>query len=122
MIIEDEDGGEVVFRNGRTEVRKPDGTVYVERADGQTVWFDRPDRPILVGRDRLRLIRDTYLRVYAATEVFSEDDIGTELAYLLGAIATRGMVELAADSALLAILRREFPGGHAIWQFIDAQG
>ena len=51
------------------------------------------------------------------TESFALEQIGEDLAYLLGAIVTTGYCEWKHDRPILKILRREMEG-HPIWRFI----
>lgn len=66
---------------------------------------------------RLALIREVYKAVFQETETFRESNIGSDLAYLLGAIANNSVVSYAKEP-LLRLLRAHFKGSHNIWNFI----
>lgn len=52
------------------------------------------------------------------TETFEMQDIGADLAYLMGAILNEGYVEFFADQPVVSILKKGFPQAHALWAHI----
>jgi len=69
---------------------------------------------------RASLATDLYRLVFEYTETFEENKIGSDLAYLLGAILTNGFVEWSAspERALVKLLQDCLPADHLIWNFI----
>lgn len=72
---------------------------------------------------RATLAFEVYEKVYAGTESFEINDVGADLAYLMGAIL-RGdsKVELDEDREIITILREVYPGStfmHPVWQFLE---
>jgi len=69
-----------------------------------------------------RLAQDVYQFVYENTESFRVNDIGVQLAYLLGAILNEGSVEYSKSQAdasdhIMAVLRG-FPRFDKLMKFI----
>jgi hypothetical protein len=58
------------------------------------------------------------MTVLNQTESFEPDDVGVQLAYLLGAIAMNSCVELTRGEPIHNILDRRFHRKHLIWAFI----
>lgn len=70
---------------------------------------------------RTRLAYEVYHAALLATESFEEDNIGSDLAYLMAAIVNGTSVDwsdMPREIALLEILRTKFPGTHPIWKYI----
>jgi len=69
---------------------------------------------------RLKLIAEVSQAVFDATESFRVRNIGSDLAYLLMAVANNDKLDVWPDvpSRLIGILREELPAGHAIWRHI----
>lgn len=71
---------------------------------------------------------EVFSAILDATESFDHQGIGTDLAYLLGAIVDpsgEGFVDWSSvvrdePPALLAILRERLPKDHAVWKHIVA--
>ena len=66
---------------------------------------------------RLALIREVYKAVFHETETFRKNNIGSDLAYLFGAIANNSVVSYTKEP-LLRLLRARFRVSHNIWKFI----
>ena len=77
----------------------------------------------------LQLIDEVFDAAYDVTETFRLGNIGSDLAYLMGAIADEahgeaGHVDWSKDAygerppALLKILRKRFEPSHAVWKYI----
>lgn len=87
------------------------------------------EKPVFIGRrglnkrgirksERLQLISKWADRFYANTETW-KGSLGTEIAYLLAAIARDSYVALNRRSALVRLLRRErVPAEDGIWKHI----
>ena len=73
-------------------------------------------------RRRLALIAEVYGCVLAHTESFSEDRVGEDLAYLLGAISVGKKCEWEHGRPLLRLLRKGFKPDHPVWKHIDIVG
>lgn len=73
---------------------------------------------------RALLAQEVYLKVFDAVESFEEDDIGTELSYLLGAIlkGDQDGVEFFRDDDghmnVLGVLQKTFDVCHPVWKYI----
>lgn len=69
----------------------------------------------------VEIIRNVYALAYANTESFgTEDRIGEDLAYLMGAIALGNKVDWSSEKpALYLLLRDGLPAAHAVWRFIQ---
>jgi len=74
---------------------------------------------------RHNLAQLVYETAFQGTESFRENDIGADLAYLLGAILSGGKVDWSPElfpvkpPALLAILTPAFPADSSLWKHID---
>ncbi len=72
----------------------------------------------------LGLARDVGSKVFDATEVFRDDNVGADLAYLLIAIHDNkpdsfvDWSEESRKSALHVILEKEFAADHPVWRYI----
>lgn len=64
---------------------------------------------------RLALIAEVYNHVYYSRESFEQ--LGMQLAYLLGAIAKQGYVQLDEDDTLRACLK-ELGEDHPVWDYV----
>ena len=80
-------------------------------------------RTALTPTERAELAFDVYMRIYEATESFDAGNIGSDLAYLMGAILSpqatfvqRGKCE---EQFVLKILRRKYSPEHRVWSFIE---
>lgn len=84
------------------------------------------NRPEMSDSVRLALAAEVFDQVFEACESFRENNIGADLAYLMGAIvdpaAKESYVdwssELAEQPALIEVLRTKFLPHHHVWQFI----
>jgi hypothetical protein len=79
-------------------------------------------RPPSVSEKRLKIAAAVYNAVWQNTESFELNNIGSLLAYLLGAIVTGTETDLnphdADEGALLALLRAHLPPKHGVWRSI----
>lgn len=57
--------------------------------------------------------------VHEHTESFEEDNIGSDLAYLMGAILKESAFEAEDGCPLVELLKSGFPSEHALWTYID---
>ncbi len=70
----------------------------------------------------LGLIREVYEYVKDCCISFEHDDyIGSDLAYLLGAITVGGVCIWPADRPFIMLLREHFLPGHAVWLYINVE-
>ena len=73
-----------------------------------------PDEP-----DKLRLLGELYDYMYDAVESFeSEDRIGADLAYLMGAIVNDSQCQWPRNRPILYFLREGCEEDHTIWDYI----
>lgn len=86
----------------------------------------KPFKPI-ADHERIALARRAFEVAFHAFESFEMDNIGVDLAYLMGAICDRPNQESQVDWSrgirpqkpeLLRMLEAEFPESSPIWQFI----
>jgi len=87
------------------------------------------EEEVLPQAAKLALIKDVYQRFYDNLESFTspwgkeaeECQVvpGATLAYLLGAIATDGQIELVEDEEIATFLKVHFPADHAVWNHIQ---
>lgn len=75
--------------------------------------------------DKLALINEVFDAVFDRCETFREDNVGADLAYLLGAISDPkgSFVDWSKDAydghnQLYTILILHFPPRHDVWKFI----
>lgn len=89
-------------------------------SDGGGYQTDDGSKPAgpLTGDARLALIEEVYGRLIPDTEAFEANDVGLNLAYLLGAIANGTDVVWRSRSEFVQLVRREFPRQHPVWRFI----
>jgi hypothetical protein len=73
------------------------------------------------GPDRLALLAEVYAAVYEGCESFERDEVGADLAYLLGAIARGSSCEWPEGRPLVLLLRAAFPDGHPVWGFVSTE-
>ena len=66
---------------------------------------------------RLNLISEVYDSIYENTETFHEGFVGSDLAYLLGAVAKNSVVSFK-NEPILKILRSKFQSDHSVWKYI----
>jgi hypothetical protein len=70
----------------------------------------------------LALATGVYRAVVDSTESLEHDDnIGPDLAYLLGAILTESGCEWPNDRPIIGVLRNAFPAHHAVWRFVTIE-
>lgn len=84
----------------------------------------------LEGVSVLALAHEVWEKVFCETDSFRENNIGADLAYLMGAIIDLrfpddSFVDWSPEGygddgppALLGILKERFPADHAVWEFI----
>lgn len=70
---------------------------------------------------RLQLLRDLYEVVFNETESLEAEDIGADLAYLMGAVLKDSCCDWDAERPLVQLLREQFPGRHPVWRFIHIE-
>jgi hypothetical protein len=70
----------------------------------------------------LRELRELYSVVYSNTESFEVDDIGADLAYLMGAIVSDDVCTWPADRPLVLILKAHFQPSHEVWRYVRLEG
>ena len=75
-----------------------------------------------VAAKRLKFAADVFNAVWQNTESFELNNIGSLLAYLLGAIVTGTETDLnehdSDEGAFLALLREHLPAKHGVWRSI----
>ena len=80
---------------------------------------------VLTPTQRATLAFDVYSRVFDGTESFEIGNIGSDLAYLMGAILnpSGGSVQWGKNEglAILKILRRQCPREHMVWRIIESE-
>ena len=75
---------------------------------------------------RCQLAREVFNKVFLKTDTLNHDNIGTHLAYLLGAILDSRLDHCAVDwseeneehDTTLPLFREWFPVEHAVWKHI----
>ena len=70
---------------------------------------------------RLPLLREVYEAVYNEVESFEEENIGADLAYLLGAMLEGSCCDWDADRPFVKLLRGHFPQRHSIWGYVHLE-
>jgi hypothetical protein len=66
-----------------------------------------------------KLSREVYLTVYLNTESFLLDEIGSNLAYLMGAIVTNQQYETERPLIpFVKLLKKHFDKNHEVWKYI----
>lgn len=98
-------------------VQEPTGVPLSDGGGRQSDDGSMPAGP-LTGDARLALIEEVYGRLIQGTETFEANDVGLNLAYLLGAIANGNDVVWRSRSEFVRLVRREFPRQHPVWRFI----
>jgi len=76
---------------------------------------------------RCRLAREVFDKVYDARESFRVNDLGADVAYLLGAILDpedqgRSWVDWTLGATrpdTVALFKEVFPPNHGVWKFIE---
>lgn len=69
--------------------------------------------------ERIGLIKSVYSAVFVGCESFEEDNVGADLAYILGAVARDGFCEWPEDRPIVQILREAVGDDHPIWKYIE---
>lgn len=70
---------------------------------------------------RYQLCRTVYNAVVASVEGLEVDDLGADLAYLMGAILNGNFCTWDPARPILAVLRENFGGEHAVWQYAGTE-
>lgn len=70
---------------------------------------------------KLALLKKVYDTLYYSTETFSENSLGEDLAYLLGAIVTDSHCNWDEDRDIVALLKENFPASHDIWDYVEVE-
>lgn len=68
---------------------------------------------------RLKFASRVYEYVQQNVEDFEKDEIGTDLAHVLGAIVTSGCYVLPESQPLIKLLQQEFDLESLLWKFIE---
>ncbi len=77
---------------------------------------------ILQEHQQFQLARRLYKTVLGHTESFEyEDQIGADLAYLLGAILFTGTCAWPSNRPIVLLLRQHFPSDDPLWQHITLE-
>lgn len=69
--------------------------------------------------EKIGLIREVYQAVLTGTESFELENIGADLAYIMGAIATDGLTSFDETRPIVKVIKEKFPEKHGIWGHID---
>ena len=75
----------------------------------------------LKDRQRLQLLRELYETVHNETESFEQEDVGADLAYLMGAVLEDSHCRWEADRPLVRLLRKHLPVSHVAWEYIHIE-
>ncbi len=68
----------------------------------------------------LKLIQEVYTGVSKHCDTFEQDNIGVDLAYILGQIAISG-APWPPERKMLEILRECFPKDHTVWKYVEVE-
>ena len=69
--------------------------------------------------DTRELASDVYNRVFHDSDSFESDNIGSNLAYLMGAILRDGWCEWSEKEPFVQVLRGSYPDpDHPVWHYI----
>ena len=68
---------------------------------------------------RAVLAKEVYDTLYRGSQSFEEDNIGSDTAYLLGAILKNEKCEWDAPRPFIRLLSDMFKGNHAVWNYIN---
>jgi hypothetical protein len=99
--------------------RAAEGSLLAQKAIAALEWDrDRRRRHPPADSD---LARAVYEAVLSGTASFDADRIGTDLAYLMGAILTGSQCQWTGDRPLVGLLRQHFTPQHALWRYIEIQ-
>ena len=67
---------------------------------------------------KVKLIGEVYQTVFEGTESFEVENVGADLAYVLGAIAKDSFCEFSLkNSAFIRILLNKFKKSHPVWKY-----
>lgn len=80
--------------------------------------FVKSKRPAKSKPDMIELLQELYRVMYKRTNSFELNNIGADLAYLMGAIVSDNCCVWPANQPLVAILQENFPPDHAIWNYL----
>ena len=80
----------------------------------------------ITDQERLDLAHEIFDLVYDKCETFREDNVGADLAYLMGAITDKkhpndSFVDVYTDEdepKLISILKDNLPDDHRVWEFV----
>lgn len=72
--------------------------------------------------EKVALTTEVYDAVYVGTESFEVDNIGSDLAYLLGAILKHHKCEWSEEPPLFLVLRAAFGPEHPVWEYVQVEG
>ena len=67
---------------------------------------------------RKKLMKEVYAEVYNESASFETDNVGADLAYLLGAILNKNFCAWPSDTPFMRILHQCFAVGHPVWDYI----
>jgi hypothetical protein len=127
-----ETSGQVPFRGQRFEEpnrdaqaedharrRAADGSPLAQKAIAVLEWDrDRRRRHPPADSDLARAVYETAL---GGTASFDAGQIGTDLAYLMGAILTGSQCQWTGGRPLVGLLRQHFTPQHALWRYLEIQ-
>jgi hypothetical protein len=68
--------------------------------------------------NQANLAKELYQDIYNTFESFQVDNIGSDLAYLMGEILTDGFCIFESNSALNKFLKTKYDTNHEIWRYI----
>jgi len=80
--------------------------------------FVKSKRPPSEEKDMVALIRELYKTTYHETESFEEQNIGADLAYLVGAIVNDCVCIWPPNEPLVQVLKKRFPKEHRLWKHL----
>jgi len=80
--------------------------------------FVKSKRAPKAKKDVVDLIRELYKVVYREIESFEKQNIGTDMAYLVGAIVNDNFCLWPPDEPLLRLLTKNFPKEHQLWKYL----
>jgi len=69
-------------------------------------------------KDVVDLIRELYKVVYREIESFEKQNIGADMAYLVGAIVNDNFCLWPPDEPILRLLTKSFPKEHQLWRYL----
>lgn len=68
---------------------------------------------------RADLARMVYNEIFAHCETFEEDDIGSDLAYIVGTILNDDTASFLSTRPIIIMLQKSFNSAHEIWAYVE---